>query len=288
MRGPAPSPSSTSTTTASASSTSHSRRTSSATSSAASRRPASSAGRCSSRRTRSDGRPGTTGPASASGGSVGRAGRAATAAGADAGVDAVGPVAGPVGGRPGRHGEPGPVGAVLLVAGPPGRREPRQQRQPAAVRGGAAVAAARLGQVLLQRPGTAVAHRDDDLGVVDAQRDLELGARVQHGVLAELAREQHDGVRGGVASRLGQTRLVERRHQHAPRQAGRPRVGRQPDSALQGHGHPASLHRLAPCASGAVGRSATTRRTGTAAPTRRHGTFTACPSLRLPGGGFPV
>ena len=103
-----------------------------------------------------------------------RAGRRARTAGAAAGAPAPrgprpprpAPAASGAGGAAGRdvrgrHREPRAVGAVLLVPGAPRRRELRQQLQPAPVRGGPAVAAARLGQVLLQWPGSAVAHRDE-------------------------------------------------------------------------------------------------------------------------------
>ena len=135
--------------------------------------------------------------------------------------------------------EPRAVGAVLLVAGAPRRREPREQGQPAAVRGGPAVAAARLGQVLLQRPGTAVADRDE------RPRPRRCAARPR--TRCRRAARRSRRARWPAARRCPRRRsavsgLGQRRHQHAPCEPGGPRVGRQPDSALLGHGHSASLH----------------------------------------------
>ena len=80
--------------------------------------------------------------------------------------------------------------------------------QAAAVRGGPPVAPARLGQVQLQRTRAAVGDGHGDLVVVGRDGQVERGAGVQHGVLAQLAGQQH--------------------HVVDERPARRPRLGRRP------------------------------------------------------------
>ena len=136
--------------------------------------------------------------------------------------------------------EPDHVPAVGLVPGAPRGREPRDQAQPATVGGGPPVAGARLGEVQLQRPGAAVGDGHGDLGASASTRELELGAGMQHGVLAQLAGQQHRGVgESGSAARRPRRPAVL---QHAPRLAGGPGVGRQPDPPLERTGTACSLH----------------------------------------------
>ena len=144
------------------------------------------------------------------------------------------------------EGEPHRVPAVGLVPGAPGRGQPRDEGQAATVGGGPPVALPRLGQVQLQRARAAVGDGHGDLVVVGHHRQVERGAGVQHGVLAQLAGQQHDvvddvrhvaAVPGGTAvRRLGQ-RVVD----HPPNASDRPDVGRKPHPPLESNGHACSL-----------------------------------------------
>lgn len=58
----------------------------------------------------------------------------------------------------------------------------------------AAVALAGLGEVQLEGARPAVGDGDGEVGLGDRQGHLELGARVQDGVLAQLARQQNGGI----------------------------------------------------------------------------------------------
>ena len=62
------------------------------------------------------------------------------------------------------------------------------------------------GQMRLQRPGSAVGDADGERGVGvdirDLEADLELGARVQHGVLGQFA-GQEDGGLGHFGVQVG-------------------------------------------------------------------------------------
>jgi hypothetical protein len=73
---------------------------------------------------------------------------------------------------------------------------------------------------------------DGDLhaGVADLELDLELGAGVQHRVVAQFAAEQHRGV-----DELVEAGLLHGRPEHPARQDRRPRFGRKPHSTLQQH-----------------------------------------------------
>ena len=93
-----------------------------------------------------------------------------------------------------REREPDRVPTVGVVAGAPGGGEARDEAQPAAVGRGPAVPAPGLGEVRFEGTGTAVGDGDGERGLVDLDAQLELGARVQHGVLGELAGQEHRGV----------------------------------------------------------------------------------------------
>jgi HAMP domain-containing protein len=103
---------------------------------------------------------------------------------------------------------------------------------------GPAVPAPGLGEVRFEGAGTAVGDGDGERGLVDVDAQLELGARVQHGVLGELAGQEHRGVGDfGVEAADG----VEHLLQHPAGLPGRPRVGWQTDPPMQQGRHGCSV-----------------------------------------------
>ena len=161
-----------------------------------------------------------------------------------------------------REREPDRVPTVGVVAGAPGRGEARDEAQPAAVGRGPAVPAPGLGEVRFEGAGTAVGDGDGERDLVDVDAQLELGARVQHGVLGELAGQEHGGVGDfGVEAADG----VEHLLQHPAGLPGRPRVGRQPDPPLQQGRHgcsvPGAARSRLRCLPGAAGAAGTGRAT---------------------------
>lgn len=137
-----------------------------------------------------------------------------------------------------REREPDRVPTVGVVVGAPGGGEARDEAQPAAVGRGPAVPAPGLGEVRFEGAGTAVGDGDGERDLVDVDAQLELGARVQHGVLGELAGQEHRGVGDfGVEAADG----VEHLLQHPAGLPRRPRVGWQTDPPMQQGRHGCSV-----------------------------------------------
>jgi hypothetical protein len=128
-----------------------------------------------------------------------------------------------------REREPDRVPSIGVVTRAPGRGQAGHEAQPSAVARRPAVPMPRLGQGGLQRARPAVGDGDGDRGVVDFEAHLELGARVQHGVLGEFA-GQEDGALGHLRVQVGDP--VQHVLEHAARLPGGTRVWRKADPPL--------------------------------------------------------